>query len=178
MHIVKLFLLEGKTTNQIIELTGLSKSTISFHRKCLGREHKSPTKYNWNEVNIFLIDHSVKDTIEKFGMTKATIWKARKTGKISYVTTPSMSLKEYLKYIDGKTTNNRPAIFRKFKKDNVYECMICKINEWNEKEIRLQVHHVDGNKINNNIENLQFLCPNCHSQTETFSGKNINKIIL
>lgn len=34
--------------------------------------------------------------------------------------------------------------------------------------------HIDGNRQNNNRENLRLLCPNCHSQTETYCGKNVN----
>jgi len=37
-----------------------------------------------------------------------------------------------------------------------------------------ECHHIDGDKTNNILENLQLLCPNCHSQTNTFRGRNIN----
>jgi hypothetical protein len=53
-----------------------------------------------------------------------------------------------------------------------YECSDCKINEWNNKEIRLELDHIDGNRTNHKLENLRWLCPNCHSQTKTFRGKN------
>lgn len=56
-----------------------------------------------------------------------------------------------------------------------YKCEICGIKEWNGKPIRLEIHHIDGDRTNNNMDNLQILCPNCHSQTENFRGKNINK---
>lgn len=47
--------------------------------------------------------------------------------------------------------------------------------EWNGKPLVLQVHHVDGDNTNNELTNWQFLCPNCHSQTETFTSKNKRK---
>ena len=40
--------------------------------------------------------------------------------------------------------------------------------EWNGKPLTLQVDHIDGDRFNNVLENLRFLCPNCHAQTETF----------
>ena len=44
--------------------------------------------------------------------------------------------------------------------------------EWMGKKLVLQLEHIDGNKMNNDLSNLTFLCPNCHSQTSTFAGKN------
>lgn len=51
-------------------------------------------------------------------------------------------------------------------------CEICGISEWNGKRITLDLHHIDGNSKNHNINNLLILCPNCHSQTETYKSKN------
>lgn len=56
-----------------------------------------------------------------------------------------------------------------------YKCECCGIKEWNGKPISLQVHHIDGNHFNNTLENLQILCPNCHSQTKTFCGNKNEK---
>lgn len=54
-----------------------------------------------------------------------------------------------------------------------YECAICgNKGEWNGKPLSLQLDHIDGNNRNHTKENLRFLCPNCHSQTSTFAGKN------
>lgn len=47
-------------------------------------------------------------------------------------------------------------------------------NVWNGDPLTLEVHHIDGNSDNNFPNNLQLLCPNCHSQTGTFNGKSKN----
>lgn len=54
-----------------------------------------------------------------------------------------------------------------------YFCEECGIKEYNNKPITLQIDHTDGNSSNNNITNLRLLCPNCHSQTNTYAGKNV-----
>lgn len=57
-----------------------------------------------------------------------------------------------------------------------YKCGECGIvNSYNNKPINLQLDHINGNNKDNRIENLRWLCPNCHSQTETFSGRNSRK---
>jgi len=53
-----------------------------------------------------------------------------------------------------------------------YVCECCGIQSWNNKPISLQLHHKDGNHNNNSLDNLEVLCTNCHSQTDTFAGKN------
>lgn len=54
-----------------------------------------------------------------------------------------------------------------------YKCNKCGIiDSYNTLPIIIQLHHKDGNKHNNLLENLEFLCPNCHSQTNTFCGAN------
>lgn len=56
-----------------------------------------------------------------------------------------------------------------------YKCLICGNNEWMGRTLNLEVDHISGNSEDNRIENLRFLCPNCHSQTHTFGfrGKRL-----
>lgn len=51
-------------------------------------------------------------------------------------------------------------------------CEGCGITEWNNKPISLPLHHIDGNSKNNQLDNLEILCPNCHVQTDNYGSKN------
>ena len=62
-----------------------------------------------------------------------------------------------------------------FKKYTEYKCNQCGISEWNGKELRLQIDHIDGNNKNDKIENYRYLCPNCHTQTDTWGVKNVSE---
>lgn len=53
-----------------------------------------------------------------------------------------------------------------------YKCSCCGLKEWLNQPIPLELHHKDGNKNNNNLENLELRCPNCHYFTDTYKTKN------
>lgn len=58
-----------------------------------------------------------------------------------------------------------------------YICQICKCAaEWNGRPLTLQVDHIDGDWLNNEPDNVRFLCPNCHAQTPNFGSKNRNRL--
>lgn len=52
------------------------------------------------------------------------------------------------------------------------KCAICGVKEWNNKQLNLELDHIDGNRVNHELINLRLLCPNCHSQTDTYRSKN------
>lgn len=76
----------------------------------------------------------------------------------------SFSSNSYKK--NGKSTL-QPLIYLRGQK-----CEKCGNTEWLGQPINLEVHHIDGNRSNNDLNNLQLLCPNCHSYTETFCYKS------
>ena len=59
-------------------------------------------------------------------------------------------------------------------KENIFEnkCLNCSITTWNDKEIILHLDHINGDSSDHRISNLRLLCPNCHSQTDTWCGRN------
>jgi hypothetical protein len=67
----------------------------------------------------------------------------------------------------------RKLLIKHNMKDYRCECGIT--TEWNGKSINLQMDHINGNRKNHRLENLRWLCPNCHSQTDTFCSRNGNK---
>ena len=54
-------------------------------------------------------------------------------------------------------------------------CESCGLSTWMGQDITLEVHHKDGDSLNNELDNLQLLCPNCHSMTSNWKGRNNKK---
>jgi hypothetical protein len=60
----------------------------------------------------------------------------------------------------------------------VYQCALCNLDgTWRGAPLRLEVDHIDGDYHNNESWNLRFLCPNCHTQTDSFSGRSRGKYV-
>ena len=74
----------------------------------------------------------------------------------------------------------RPTVKKLIEKGVLeYRCYICgNTGVWNEQKLVLELDHIDGDHKNNEALNLRLLCPNCHSQTKTFAGRNVNKAKL
>lgn len=70
--------------------------------------------------------------------------------------------------------HNRNCLRRFIIKNNLlpYKCAICGTTEWNGKTLSLELDHINGINNDNRLENLRFLCPNCHSQTTTYGSRN------
>ena len=73
------------------------------------------------------------------------------------------------KYPQYSTTHLKNRLI----KEKIFEnkCSWCGISNWNDKEISLELDHIDGNSDNSLPSNIRLLCPHCHSQTDTFGSK-------
>lgn len=85
-----------------------------------------------------------------------------------------MLLLEYLeKSIDIQSNKVRKKLLEEGYKE--YRCECCGLSEWLGDLIPLELHHKDGNRFNNDLDNFQLLCPNCHAKTSSYRGKNCSK---
>ena len=78
--------------------------------------------------------------------------------------------KEYAKKVHVKSSVLKEKLIREGIRKA--QCEICGLSEWQNKKIPLELHHKNCNHFDNNFDNLQILCPNCHSQTENYGCKN------
>lgn len=84
-------------------------------------------------------------------------------------------------FVRDKSISSNHNIINHIKRHNLidYRCEKCSNSgDWQGSELTLQLDHIDGDANNNQIENLRWLCPNCHSQTPTFCGRRLRKVYL
>jgi hypothetical protein len=87
------------------------------------------------------------------------------------------TIPDELVFVKNSTYSNGKQIKKRMIKNGIeYICSECKMgDEWNGKPITLQLDHINSIHNDNRIENLRFLCPNCHSQTDGFAGRSSQK---
>ena len=81
---------------------------------------------------------------------------------------------DYSTFAEGTNKKNGKSTLNALISLRGRKCENCGITKWFNQPINLEVHHVDGDRTNNELDNLLLLCPNCHSYTENHCGKNIN----
>ncbi len=153
-------------TNKIYELTDeqfvdlLKNSTaISEVLFKLGYTVKG-NSWGYSQVKQRMTDLNLDFSIFK---GKKSIYK----NTVVKTVTPEMVLKDNCKH-------TRTVLRRCILKHGLlpYKCDICGITEWNNKTLSLELDHINGKNNDNRLENLRFLCPNCHSQTSTYGSRN------
>lgn len=77
-------------------------------------------------------------------------------------------------YLSNQFPTHSNSLRKRLIKEGYFKscCSKCNLDKWMDLPIPLELHHIDGNHQNNQLDNLTLLCPNCHSQTENHRGKN------
>lgn len=116
------------------------------------------------------------ETLDRYLKLMNINYKGNKSGKGLIKNRTKLTLQEYLNSsINIQTNKIRIKILEEGIKE--YICEICGNSEWLGKPIPLEIHHKDGNKDNDVIENFMLLCPNCHAQTDSYRGRNCKKVV-
>lgn len=86
---------------------------------------------------------------------------------------PVMPARPYSEILVKDSTFSTSHLKKRLVKDGMLEylCSECGITDWNNLPLSLQMHHINGDHRDNRISNLCLLCPNCHSQTSTFTRR-------
>jgi DNA-binding transcriptional ArsR family regulator len=168
---------EGLSFAEIARALGISKPTVAYHARKLGlpAAGKFNRRYDWAEVQAYYdAGNSISACQLRFGFARRTFMDAVRRGAV--VTRPQAAPVE-LYLVDGRAVNRdhlKQRLFRSGLKER--RCEVCGISEWLGRPLSLALHHVNGNGLDNRLENLQLLCPNCHSQTPNFSGRNVGRL--
>lgn len=164
---------EGHRHIEIARVLGIAKSTVSYHARRLGApiDERCARRYDWKEVQRFYdAGHSVRDCIVEFGFSAASWTGAVRRGDL---VARSASLPDDVFFAAGTYRgrfNTKARLLRDGLKPN--RCERCGLTEWQGKPLTLALHHINGDRLDNRLENLRLLCPNCHSQTDNFAGRN------
>ena len=164
---------QGLTATEVADRLGIRKSTVAYHARRFGIEPdlRFSVRYDWSEIGA---DHdsglSVRDCMLKHGFSSDAWSKAVARGDV--IPRPhAKPLEELL--ISGRRCgrwNLKRRLLAEGLKEN--RCELFGISEWQRRPPAMQLHHKDGDGTNNELDNLELLCPNCHSQTDTYGGRN------
>ena len=129
-------------------------------------------RYDWVAIQKYYDEgNSFGQCRERFGFCSAAWVKAVRRGELR--TRPrSLPIEEILRNSVSRTTIKRRLIQAGIL---INECDECGLSEWRNKPLSIQIDHRNGVRNDHRLENLRMLCPNCHSQTETFAARNLRR---
>jgi DNA-binding transcriptional ArsR family regulator len=166
-------LASGHARGEIARLLGVSKATVSYHARRLGEtiDERCARRYDWATVQAhYDAGNGVRACISRFGFSSASWFQAVKRGEIA----PRPSRMAITDLLVANTYRGREYLKLRLIREGFKQarCERCGIDSWRDQALSLALHHINGARDDNRLENLELLCPNCHSQTANFAGRN------
>jgi AcrR family transcriptional regulator len=166
-------LAEGMRLSDIARELGVSKATISYHARKLGLPpvRAFAQRYDWEAVQRYYDEgHDLVACIARFGFCRASWSQAVERGDI--VSRPrALPIERFL--VAGSTASRQNLKRRLIAAElKIGACEVCGVSRWRGRSLSLELHHRNGVRDDNRLDNLQILCPNCHSQTQSWGGRN------
>ena len=130
-------------------------------------------RYDWAAVQAYYDEgHSFRECQTMFGFSNAAWHKARQRGEVERVRMGGMPIDVLL---TGR--RNRHHVKIRLLRAGLLknECSKCGLTDWLGEQLNMHIDHINGVRDDHRLENLRMLCPNCHSQTETYGGRNMKR---
>jgi DNA-binding CsgD family transcriptional regulator len=167
---------QGLSRIEIARRLRVSKATVSYHARRLGApiDERCRRRYDWHAIQRYYdVGYSVRECARAFGFATSSWGDAVKRGDV--VARPRARPAETM--FAANTHRNRAGLKRRLITEGFKTgcCEVCGIDEWLGRPLTMTLHHVNGDRLDNRVENLQLLCANCHSQTSTFGGRNLRR---
>lgn len=129
-------------------------------------------RYDWAAVQAYYdAGHTYRECREKFGFCAAAWTEAVRRGDLT-ARARQIPLEALL-----ATSKSRKAVKARLLEAGLLQniCQMCGLREWQAKPLTMHIDHINGNPDDHRLENLRMLCPNCHSQTPTYGGRNVKR---
>ncbi len=180
---------DGLSTRRIAERFNVSQTTVRYWLKKHELETNFDRRKSWDDSKLTSAvakAETLSDVLREFGM-------ATGSGNYKSINKAIARLGIDTSHLIGRgsgrggnartdaevfcenSTYSRHGLLRRLLAKGVSEeCAVCGVGgEWQGKPLRLQVDHINGVNNDHRLENLRVMCPNCHSQTATWGGKNV-----
>jgi len=171
----------GLSYGEISRIMGITKSQASYASNFDENAFAKEDEYTNKIIRLVKECNSINEVCLAAGKK----WDRKKVEKI--INDNGLDISHFSKKNRNKNTSGgicishlRERLIKNGLKEHKCENPECGLTEWHGKPIPLQLHHINGDRTDNRLENLQLLCPNCHAQTENYSGKNkrVKKSVL